>query len=210
MYSKELEKTFNHPQWEADLSTYKELDLIIANQFSTPDPTRKWREGVTKSSFNYLLLDPRVTQNLPCRADNLSREDVWHTFLSSVFYVGKGKRSRPYAHLYEAVNLWNQGVFQSKNKKLQRILDIWSSNTGVICLHVFQNVIPVEAYTREAAIISALNLKNLENIKQGDFYGLASTWPQNKKNMLGVYLLLRALNIFLQEGERQLSPSDID
>ena len=33
---------------------------------------RTWREGTIKSCFNYLLLDPRVTQNLPLRAKTLS------------------------------------------------------------------------------------------------------------------------------------------
>lgn len=55
-----------------------------------------------KSSFNYLLLDPRVTQNLPLRSKKMAYEDIFHTFVAAVFYVGKGKRSRPYAHLYEA------------------------------------------------------------------------------------------------------------
>lgn len=31
----------------------------LAQQFEQPDPTRRWREGVVKSSFTYLLLDPR-------------------------------------------------------------------------------------------------------------------------------------------------------
>lgn len=40
--------------------------------------------------------------------------------------------------------------------KVRRILDIWSEGQGVVSLHVFQNVIPVEAYTREAAMIDGL------------------------------------------------------
>ena len=34
---------------------------------------KQWREGTTKSSFNYLLLDPRVTENLPLRAKEMSK-----------------------------------------------------------------------------------------------------------------------------------------
>lgn len=210
VYSKELEKTLKDPEWETDLTPYKQLDLIVSNQFSTPDSTRKWREGLNKSSFNYILLDPRITQNLPCRADTMPRTEIWKTFLSAIFYIGKGKRSRPYSHLYEAVELWNKDVTKTENKKLQHILDIWSAKAGVVCLHVFQNVIPVEAYTREAAMISAVGLENLKNAKVGDFYGLACTWSGSQKRMFGTYLLQRALNIFLEEGERQLSPSDVD
>ena len=80
---------------------------------------------------------------------------------------------------------------------------------GVVCLHIYQNVIPVEAYTREAAIIDALGLTNLKNAKCGDYYGVASTWTSHQKRMLGTFLLYRAMLIFLQEGERQLRPGNI-
>ena len=56
-----------------------------------------------KSSFNYLLIDPRVTQNLPVRAKKMPSDDTFRVFIMSIFYVGKGKRSRPYAHLNEAL-----------------------------------------------------------------------------------------------------------
>ncbi|KAJ8962653.1 hypothetical protein NQ318_001047, partial [Aromia moschata] len=147
-YSVELEKTLRDANWHADLTVYKSLEAMVVKQFGTPDPARKWREGVSKSSFTYLLLDPRVTNNLPCRAELLQPKEIWETFLSAVFYIGKGKRARPYSHLYEAVTLWRQGNFTADSKKIQHIIDIWNSNGGVICLHVFQNIIPVEAYTR--------------------------------------------------------------
>jgi len=44
----------------------------ITAGFENPDPSRRWREGTLKSSFNYILLDPRVTCNLPYRAANMS------------------------------------------------------------------------------------------------------------------------------------------
>lgn len=34
-------------------------ELALAQQFDRPDRSRHWREGLVKSSFNYLLLDPR-------------------------------------------------------------------------------------------------------------------------------------------------------
>lgn len=207
-----MEKTLNDSNWCRDLTIYKNLEDAVCNEFSSPDPRKHWREGKNKSSFTYLLLDPRVTNNLPYRAENLQFDEVWKTFLASIFYVGKGKRSRPYSHLYEAVRYW-QNNHSDKNinsKKIQRILEIWNDKCGVICLHVYQNTIPAEAYTREAAIISALNINNLSNIKAGDFYGVCATWNQKEKKKLGVYLLYKALQIFLHEGERQLNPEDID
>lgn len=210
VYSVELEKTLRNPDWISDLAQYKSLEELVQKQFSNPDPSKKWREGVTKSSFTYLLLDPRKTNNLPGMAEVHKKQDLWETFLSAIFYIGKGKRSRPYSHLYEAVQLWNKNACNPDNKKVQTILDIWSSNGGVICLHVFQNIIPVEAYTREAAMINALKLENITNARVGDFYGIAATWTERQKRMLGVYLLHKAMNIFLLEGERQLFPHDID
>ncbi|KAF2882128.1 hypothetical protein ILUMI_24050 [Ignelater luminosus] len=209
VYSVELQETLSNPNWVNDLSEYKNFEEIICKDFTNPDRSRKWREGINKSSFTYLLLDPRVTKNLPCRAEEMSSEEIWKAFLSSIFYVGKGKRNRPYLHLYEAVSLWRQKDNRNLNKKLQQILNIWNDGYGVICLHVFQNVIPVEAYTREAAMINALKVDNIKNIKVGDFYGTASTWSSKQQNMLGAFLLYKAMQIFLNEGERQLRPADI-
>ncbi|KAL1502110.1 hypothetical protein ABEB36_007303 [Hypothenemus hampei] len=208
-YSLELEKCLRNLEWCND-SRYKSLEVQLAQQFSNPDPSKKWREGNSKSSFTYLLLDPRLTDNLPQRADILQPIDIWQTFLSSIFYVGKGKRSRPYQHLYDSVDLWKKQQLTSSVKKLERILDIWKNGYGVICLHVFLNVIPVEAYSREAAMISAIKLENLTNVKSGEFYGITATWSKKEAQMLGVYLLHKAMMIFLQEGERQLCPMDIN
>lgn len=204
-----MEKTLKSSVWTDDLTVYKKLESAVVKQFNEPDPSKKWREGTSKASFTYLLMDPRITQNLPSRAENMSMEECWNVFLSSIFYVGKGKRSRPYCHLYEAISHWNGQVERKPNGKIKHILDIWNEDKGVVCLHVFQNVIPAEAYTREAAIISALKLENLKNAKIGDFYGIAATWTQRQKKMFGVYMLHRALFIFLNEGERQLRPDDI-
>lgn len=43
-------RTFELPQCQDD-------EQALCQQFEQPDPNRKWREGVIKSSFNYLLLD---------------------------------------------------------------------------------------------------------------------------------------------------------
>lgn len=72
-----------------DVAVYKSLEEAVSKQFSTPDPTRKWREGVNKASFTYLLLDPRVTNNLPCRAEQLQPKELWETFIKAIFYVGQ-------------------------------------------------------------------------------------------------------------------------
>lgn len=93
--------------------------------------------------------------------------------------------------------------------KLERITDIWQSGKGVICLPVFHNIVPVEAYTREAAIIDCIGIENLTNIKRGDYYGISKSWTLRQRRQLGVLLLYKAMHIFLAEGESQLRPDDI-
>lgn len=40
--------------------------------------------------------------------------------------------------------------------KVAQILDVWRAGLGVVSLHVFQNVMACEAFTREACMIDAL------------------------------------------------------
>lgn len=98
---------------------------------------------------------------------------------------------------------------QQDSLKLDRINDIWRAGKGVICLPVFHNIMPVEAYTREAAIIDCLGVENLTNCKRGDYYGTSKSWTMRQRKQLGVLLLFKGLHIFLAEGESQLRPDDI-
>ena len=58
-------------QGKLDISQAASLEHLMSEPFSNANPNRKWREGTTKASFNYILMDPRVTQNLPYRNKNL-------------------------------------------------------------------------------------------------------------------------------------------
>lgn len=254
VYSVELQRTFNNfENFQQSLPEYFNLELEMSEYF-TKKSNVKWREGHLKTSFVYLLIDPRISENLPMHHKNLeSDEVVWQKFLSSIFYVGKGKRSRPYAHLYDAIKLYSQendvlkrkletvkksqiveqqilysnsidtvaiakyakqqtskynGKFQD-SKKLNKIVEIWKSGMGVVCLHVFNNVMPVDAMSREAAIIDTIGLNNLTNLKRGDYYGLASTWKMRTRKLMGSGLLYKAMNVYLAEGESQLMPFDL-
>ncbi|KYN27706.1 Ankyrin repeat and LEM domain-containing protein 1 [Trachymyrmex cornetzi] len=191
--------------WLNHLDTYRSMEKQVFQEFVSPDPSRRWREGTSKTSFTYLLLDPRITQDLPNRSVHLTESEVWSIFLNAIFYIGKGKRSRPYSHLYDAFKMWVGGG-NNTNRKINCILNIWNSNCGVICLHVFQNIIPVEAYTREAAMIDAIGKEYLKNSIGGKYYGIAATWSIQQKQKFGRYLLYKALQIFIHEGENQLSP----
>ncbi|GAB1293301.1 Ankyrin repeat and LEM domain-containing protein 1 [Apodemus speciosus] len=183
-------------------------EAALAQHFHQLDPSRKWREGITKSSFTYLLLDPRLTKDLPARASSLTLAECLQCFVGAIFYVGKGTRARPDAHLWEALGHHDQPGKQVC-PKVRRILDIWDSGRGVISLHCFQHAVAMEAYTREACLLDALGLQTLTNQKQGHYYGVAAHWPLPRRRRLGVHLLQRALLVFLAEGERELRPQDI-
>lgn len=58
------------------------------------------------SSFTYLLLDPRITKDLPTRVDEITPIETWKTFIKSIFYIGKGTQSRPNDHMNEAMHAW--------------------------------------------------------------------------------------------------------
>lgn len=88
-------------------------------------------------------------------------------------------------------------------------MDIWKAKKGIICVHLFHNIIPAEAFTREGLIIEAIGIKNLTNRKKGEFYGLCRTWPMRDRRKLGTALLYKALQIFLAEGENQILPIDL-
>ncbi|KAK2541879.1 Ankle1 [Columba livia] len=183
-------------------------ELVLAQQFDRPNRSRRWREGLLKSSFNYLLLDPRITQNLPLRSHQLSPAECFRTFIKSIFYVGKGTRARPYCHFTEALSQHRAGT-QRGCPKVRRILEIWASGHGVVSVLCFQNCVPAEAYTRESCLVEALGLQTITNQRKGNCYGAAASWPAAQRRRLGVHMLHRALRIFLAEGERQLRPHDI-
>ncbi|XP_039959235.1 uncharacterized protein LOC120774019 isoform X1 [Bactrocera tryoni] len=245
--SVELQRTIRSPEHFALIPEYHKYECKSTEYFANLQNKHKMREGHLKQSFIYMLIDPRISCNLPGESLYIERHKAWVRFLESVFYVGKGKTSRPYSHLYEAMKLHSRvhshqkitnsrtdlvqsqrgkassirkqtlclDIFKANvqkpldNKKLERILDIWRCGKGVVCLHVFHNILPSEAYTREAAIIDAFGIQHLTNHKRGDYYGPAQTWTMKEKKMFGISLLYKAMQIYLAEGESQLSPSDL-
>ncbi|XP_011705268.1 PREDICTED: ankyrin repeat and LEM domain-containing protein 1-like, partial [Wasmannia auropunctata] len=71
--------------WLNRLDTYRSLEMQVSQEFALPD--RTWRGGIFKTSFTYLLLDPRITQDLPNRSVRLTRSKVWSDFLKAIFYI---------------------------------------------------------------------------------------------------------------------------
>lgn len=200
---------------EGTLKTLEEgfrLDNEMSeNFFGLSAETKYKRGGITRSSFNYLMLDPRITRNLPLNYPTMDEQEAWKRFVESIFYVGKGSSSRPFDHLYDAVKKFGRPNDRSKrlSAKTRKILDIWHSDNGIIILPVFHGSISDEALTREAAMIEAIGLEKLTNEKPGSYYGPILSWSRDKRLSYGYALLYRAFKIFLFEGERQHKPVDL-
>lgn len=105
-YSVELQKTLQDDCDRVQIvEQYASLEQQMIVSFSQ-NASKKSREGNLKMSFIYLLIDPRISENLPAESQLSTQQDIWQRFISSIFYVGKGKSSRPYAHLYDAIKLY--------------------------------------------------------------------------------------------------------
>lgn len=100
-------------QLENRLNLTTASDVMVSNMFEcfgespVNSKTSEWREGHIKSAFNYVLIDPRISGNLPLRAKaGMEASEVLRAFVDSIFYIGKGSRARPYAHLHDTVRVW--------------------------------------------------------------------------------------------------------
>lgn len=63
---------------------------------------------------------------------------------------------------------------------MQHILQVWGAGQGVVSLHCFQNVIPVEAYTREACMVEAIG-EYISSRGGYRFRIIKKSQPQQKK-----------------------------
>ncbi|KAF7268347.1 hypothetical protein GWI33_018500 [Rhynchophorus ferrugineus] len=175
VYSSELEKTLRNTSWNSDLTSYKQLEERLIEEFSNSEVER--------------------------RGDRTSRPEVqWKTFLSAIFYVGQGKKTRPLDHIREAAKIW-QNNYYTTNEKINSIIRSWENGASIIYLCMYPKVIPEEAFSREAAMISALTVNNLTNQINSTFYGIG--WSQKSKEKLGVYLLHQAMNLFFDQEKCQ-------
>lgn len=63
-FSIELSKTLRDTEWWNAVPDYFELEQKMCESFAEAH-SRRFREGHLKTSFVYLLIDPRVSDNLP-------------------------------------------------------------------------------------------------------------------------------------------------
>jgi len=201
-FSAELEKTINS---EVNFKKISHLEKYVRQH-------SKWYQDndcINRHYFNYLLLDPRVTNKLRERASHLHLMDVWYTFLKAIFYVGKGKASRPYVHLKKAQKLLNEtnSITLVKDPKLALIVSIWKAKRGVLLIRAFQGISSQDAQTREASILDALSMNHLTNRRLGVYWGLArSSLSSKERKYLGIALLHKLMLKFLATEEKELFP----
>jgi len=74
-----------------------------------------------------------------------------------------------------------------------------------LCFSIIDFVISVNCFVT----MTFSGLSRLTNAKQGDFYGPAASWVVKKKRLLGIFLLMKAMKIYLIEGERQIKQRDL-
>lgn len=110
-YSSQLTKVLtSDDSWKRTIKSWSFLEEDIVFNKSGP-------------SFTYLLLDPRISKNLPARADKFKNPiETWQIFVSSIFYIGKGSRSRPNDHMNEAFNFWIEKNKKEKSRKVCSII----------------------------------------------------------------------------------------
>lgn len=219
-----------------------ELNSILTGRFSIKQALELEKEFIRvsgskpyhgpKQFFNYILIDPRITQNLPEQALEASDSDtsriaspdgqvlkpkhvmgkvnrkfnpkLFTKFIESIFYIGKGQKKRDLVHLYDA--LADRGSIT--HKKIERIRSIWADGYGVVSLHLFHNITDKEALTREALMIETIGLNNLTNLLHGSVQ-LRLGWNEHQRKLLGSLLMHRAYTQLLNEGERQIRRNDL-
>ena len=223
-YSRELERALTG-NWSG---VEDGEETAVAAFFRAPEQAnRQWREGQARTAFCYLLLDPERLARLQGVSVPSAQIDprLFADFVASIFYVGKGKSNRPYAHLQvanfdspplcrtevhlqDALDVWGKDGTEL-GSKLARIVSIWDAGAGVVSLHLFHNSLGVEALSREAAMVEALTLEALTNKRKGDYYGPPSSWHPSRRRTYGVALLRTAFRLFLLHPPSPLLPHNV-
>lgn len=219
-----------------------ELTSILTGKFSINQALDLEKEFIRTSGskpyhgpkqyFNYILIDPRITKNLPDQALEASdsdtsrlaspdgqilkpkhvmgkvnrkfNPDLFTKFIEGIFYIGKGQKKRDFDHLYDAL----ADRESITHRKIETIRSIWDDGYGVVSLHMFHNITDKESLTREALMIETMGLGNLTNLLHGTIQ-FRLGWNEHQRKLLGALLLFRAYTQHLNEGERQLRRNDL-
>ncbi|KAF6216583.1 hypothetical protein GE061_000926 [Apolygus lucorum] len=200
-YNDVVISTFNGKLMEC-VSKWVSLELTMIEMIEVLDQPQL-KLDLFKQYFTYLLLDPTISKNIEGSVCPETVCQSWPYFLKAVFYIGKGKNSRPLDHLTDAVK------GDKLSDKIRKIRTIWEKGLGVVCIKIFHNINEPEALTREATMINALSISHLTNQQNGKCYGGIERWSLKKRRQLGVVLLYRSMLTLIAEGQRQIFATDI-
>ncbi|CAD6197610.1 unnamed protein product [Caenorhabditis auriculariae] len=206
-YSKQLEATLeimssmNAPQKS---STCKpKLGLRLGR-----NTDQKVRERFCRragEAFVYLLMDPKIL------GSDLSKA-TFQNFIDSIFYVGKGCKLRPLAHMCETKQLRDQNsTLLNQQKKLLKISSIWDAGMGVAKMEIGHGMTNEEAHIRESALIEAIMLRNLTNIKKGH-HSITRRYRYSKTEQaeFGSFILYNALKVLRAQEVRLIYPEGLE
>ena len=207
----------------------KEINDVMKSDYSVAEARSLEKEFLKyygfparKNFFNYILIDPRKRKNsrresvLPSVVGSFDPQ-TFKDFISSCFYVGKGEGKRPLMHLYEAAlqhrpqtnNKTTIPRSKKDNRKVERILEIWKNDAGVVSLQVFHCISSDEALARECLMIEALSLSNLTNIQIGQNKMRLLRMNERQRRVLGSYFLYKAYWMYVVHGDNQIRVSDV-
>ncbi|KAI1296656.1 Ankyrin repeat and LEM domain-containing protein 1 [Halotydeus destructor] len=191
-------------QGQLNIRKAEELEAKLSDLFRTEN---------SMNSFNYLLLDSRLTSNIPIGRQRHQKSDFTRKFFKSftdaIFYVGKGNRNRPREHLKEALKVQSLKI-KPPNGKIKTILDIFNQELAVIIVRCSFAKSSPEALARERFMIEALTLEKLTNVQIGQNKATDSYWNEARRKSLGAYLLYKAFHsTFLVTGGIAIKKTDL-
>ena len=177
---------------------------------------KELKEAPKRAFYSYALIDSSKLSKMLKRKQTFSLipEEPgladFSIFKSAIFYIGKGINARKLLHLTQAKKFFMGIITPGKNKdKLSKIVSLWKNNQGVTILQLDCNATNYEALTREYAMIEAVGLKQLSNLKQSNCYGEVCTWSTNKVMNYGDMLLFQMFKNFISRPSSPILASDV-
>ena len=156
---------------------------------------------LTRTFYNYIICkyDPWIVGSNIFLVNGEPSVFGFIKFLVSIFYIGKGKRTRMLDHLNDARKLFNTTKCISKpSHKDKVILREFRNDKGILIIPVYDSSNHFEALNRECVMIESRGLDNLCNKVRGSSYGLDS-WNSYKRCNYGYMLLYGAYKRYISE-----------
>ena len=184
------------------------IKMQIETEVLPPKPTRAFH--------SYVLVDASKLQKLLKNKSQFSLNPSepgladFQLFKTSVFYIGKGTKNRKLNHLVKAKKVFvGSKILGNNDKNLSKIVSLWKRKQGVIILQLDCAATEYEAFSREFAMINAVSISKLMNIKHSTCYGEMRYWPETKVKNYGDMLLFQLFNIFVSRPPTPIYASDV-